>query len=135
MAASDNTVYVVTRGEGDDYTILGAFSSFILAAAFRDRCRSSLASGGRIDHLAVEAYTVDEYVDRDGQFWVRVGTIRDEIVAWGYDPTGDPERPADTADAVELDGVPQHFTGYGRNLEAAHAQAIAFRDSARVAHR
>lgn len=130
---SDNVVFLVTRGVDEDYHILGAFSTETRAAAFASRCRSGLVVAGFVERVAVEVFTVDEYVYTRGAFWVQVGVpgvvLRDEIVAWGFDPTGDPNRPADTADAVELDGAPQHWKGYGASVAEAHVAALALRDS------
>ena len=127
--APQNPVFLVTRGSGEDYEVVGAFSSYALADEFRDRWRAGLRDLGDLGaDIAVEVFSVDRLSDCGGSFSVTVGARDGAVVASSYNPIGYPERPADTHDAVELDGVPQHFTGYGATFEAAREAAISLRE-------
>ena len=124
--APQNPVFLVTHGEGEDYHIVAAFSNYLLARAFVDRWDVALENPQPAP--AIEVFSVDEIGPLAGAFWVTVPRYGDTVADWGYNPTGDADAPADTRDAVELDGVPQHFTGYGATFEAAREAALALRD-------
>ena len=128
--APQNAVHLVTQGENDDYRVVAAFSTYRLAEEFVDRWRGALRELDRIETIAIEGLTVDEFLAPSGSFRASVTRRNGSVVYWGYDPTGDPNRAADTSDAAELDGVPQHFTGYGATVEAARAAALALRERA-----
>ena len=127
--APQNTVFLVTQGENDDYRVVAAFSTYGLAEEFVDRWRGALRELGRIETIAVEGITVDEFLAPSGAFCVTVQAYLEAPVVCYYNPTGNPDAPADTRDAVELDGVPMQFTGYGATVEAARKSALALRES------
>ena len=128
-AQPENSVFLVTHGVDEDYHIVAAFSTHARAQGFirlwEQRLREAeIDFGGPAPRI--EVFAVDAFDGSSGAFRV---TVSDQEKRIAYDPTGDPKRPADTGDAVEIDGAPQSFTGYGATPGEALMRALALRMS------